>query len=639
MYVKDRFKNSFEFWENVIKPSSFIINVIRFGYRIEFLSLPEKIFLVNNKSALDNQNFVEKAILDLVRKNLVTECFQPPYCVNPLTVSMPLNKKPRLILDLRHVNTCIMKRKFKFEGVPEGLDFARKDRFMIKFDLTSGYHHINIHPDHFQYLGFSWEFNGTLRYFTFTVLPFGLSSAAHIFTKVLRPLVLHWRSQGYNLIMYLDDGWACDSESVCSKISAEIQSDLYKAGFLVNQEKSIWIPVQRLEWLGFEWNLSVGYIGIPKHKLENLRVKINTIKNKKSVSARDLSSVVGSIISFKFAFGPVCQMTTRNLSSLISNAPSWDDPIFLSLKANRELDFWQKNVFCISPRIISPWFRAPERIVFTDASDFAGSGILLSGDNKEFFHFMLEESDLSQSSTFRELKTVDLFLETLGPKLANKFVKLYSDNQNVVRISHIGSMNMLLHDLAFSIFATYLRYNIDLSVAWVPRNQNTEADFYSKIFDFDDWGVNHSIFEYFNQSWGPYTCDVFASNTNFKVKKFYSLFWNPGTSGVDAFAFDWSRELSWLVPPISLVNKAIIHILSCKGQGTLVVPKWKSAIFWPSLIDHEGNFNWFITEFREYKNPTNFFIPGSDTNSIFAAKKFNSNVLVLKIDAKVRDCE
>jgi hypothetical protein len=105
-----------------------------------------------------------------------------------------------------------VKRKVKFEGTKEGLDFAKKGNFMIKFDLTSGYHHINIHEDHQQYLGFSWKINGKPWYFVFTVLLFGLSSAGYIFTKTLRPLVAHWRSKSFPVIMYLDDGWVCDTK-------------------------------------------------------------------------------------------------------------------------------------------------------------------------------------------------------------------------------------------------------------------------------------------------------------------------------------------------------------------------------------------------------------------------------------------
>ena len=48
---------------------------------------------------------------------------------------------------------------------------------MFKFDLKSGYHPIHILQEHQTFLGFSWVVNGVRKFFVFTVLPFGLSSA------------------------------------------------------------------------------------------------------------------------------------------------------------------------------------------------------------------------------------------------------------------------------------------------------------------------------------------------------------------------------------------------------------------------------------------------------------------------------
>lgn len=60
-----------------------------------------------------------------------------------------VNKKLRLILDLRYVNFFIVKRKVKFEGIKEGFNFVKKGNFMIKFDLMSGYYYINIYEDYY----------------------------------------------------------------------------------------------------------------------------------------------------------------------------------------------------------------------------------------------------------------------------------------------------------------------------------------------------------------------------------------------------------------------------------------------------------------------------------------------------------
>ena len=71
----------------------------------------------------------------------------------------------------------------------------------------------------------------------------------------------------------------------------------------------------------------------------------------------------------------------------------------------------------------------------------------------------------------------------------------------------------------------------------------------------------------------------------------------------------------------------------CKSKGTLVLPKWKSAVYWPMIVNRfENKYRSFIKDYREYKNPKSFFTPGSDDNSIFVKQPFNSNVLVLLLD-------
>ena len=78
----------------------------------------------------------------------------------------------------------------------------------FSWDLKSGYHHVGIYPDHQKHVSFSWLFNGTPRHFTFSVLPFGLSTAGFCFAKLMRPLVKQWMSMGQVSFVYLDDGFA-----------------------------------------------------------------------------------------------------------------------------------------------------------------------------------------------------------------------------------------------------------------------------------------------------------------------------------------------------------------------------------------------------------------------------------------------
>jgi hypothetical protein len=56
--VKGRLKKTVEFWEQ-IGTSKFISDVMKEGYKIMLLHKPEKTFLKNNKSSIDNKHFVD----------------------------------------------------------------------------------------------------------------------------------------------------------------------------------------------------------------------------------------------------------------------------------------------------------------------------------------------------------------------------------------------------------------------------------------------------------------------------------------------------------------------------------------------------------------------------------------------------
>jgi len=79
--------------------------------------------------------------------------------------------------------------------------------------------------------------------------------------------------------------------------------------------------------------------------------------------------------------------------------------------------------------------------------------------------------EITQSSTWRELKAVRMTLQSLVSKLKNKRVKWFSDNQNVVRILEIGSKNPLLQEEALAVFSRI--WSPNGSLAWRTSWQTT----------------------------------------------------------------------------------------------------------------------------------------------------------------------
>ena len=166
--------NAFQFWEKDLEAPPFVMDVIRQGYSLPFSEFPPLCFLSNNRSALTNPQFVESAILELLEEQLINEHSFPPHCVNPLTVAE---------------GKYLVKPKFRYEDLRYLSEVFEQGFWFFTWDLKSGYHHEDIFHPHQQFLGFAWDFEGVTRYFTFAVLPFGLSTACFCFTMLLCPLV------------------------------------------------------------------------------------------------------------------------------------------------------------------------------------------------------------------------------------------------------------------------------------------------------------------------------------------------------------------------------------------------------------------------------------------------------------------
>jgi len=177
----------------------------------------------------------------------------------------------------------------------------------------------------------------------FTVLPFGLSSAPHIFTKTL--LRKHWRHQSIYIAIFLDDGWAIERDrQVCSSIAKAVETDLGEAGFITNDEKSIWEPCQGIDRLGVTWDSVRGTIEIVNRRFAKMLSIIDSIVDSGLViSARKLASFTGQIISTSPVPGNISRIMTRQCLLSILSIQHWEEKIEIDQYCIEELRFWRKN--------------------------------------------------------------------------------------------------------------------------------------------------------------------------------------------------------------------------------------------------------------------------------------------------------
>ena len=116
-----------------------------------------------------------------------------------------------------------------------------------------------------------------------------------------------------------------------------------------------------------------------------------------------------------------------------------------------------------------------------------------------------------------------------------------------------------------------------------PATSTLSQTIITKLVYCNDYTINVSqCFYALDELWDPHTRDRFASHYNVKRQKFNTMYYQPGSSGVIAFAQDWSNDNNWLCPPVCLICKVVIHKV-CKPVGILIVPLWKSAHLWPVI--------------------------------------------------------
>ena len=185
-------------------------------------------------------------------------------------------------------------------------------------------------------------------------------------------------------------------------------------------------------------------------------------------------------------------------------------------------------------------------------------------------------------------------------------------------------MKSELHIIAQNVFQICAKHAVYLEIQWLPRSELEKADFLSRLID--DWEITIDCFKVINKLWGPHTLDCFANFYNKKINKYFSRFWNPGTSGVDFFVQKIQGENCLVVPPVCSVIRALHYLFVCKASATVIVPFWPSAIFWPVI---SRTYLSFIKGYRLFNGRTSLK-QGKNKNSLFGSDRFFGDILAIR---------
>ena len=167
------------------------------------------------------------------------------------------------------------------------------------------YYSIPIALEHQKYLKFIWI--GQLH--AFNSLPMGLTSSPRIFTKILKPIFSYLRRRfGHTCLGYIDDSFYLeDSYLQCEEATQHAMELFGNLGFKTHQ-KSVVIPTQTLEFLGFILNSILMLVTLTNRKAVKILQLYQTFSvPNKQLTICEIASFLGTLI-FSFPgveFGPL----------------------------------------------------------------------------------------------------------------------------------------------------------------------------------------------------------------------------------------------------------------------------------------------------------------------------------------------
>jgi hypothetical protein len=549
----------------------------------------------------------------------------------PISLTSPLGVVPkkdggwRILLDTSRVNTFMTAPPFRYEHLEQILPAVKPGVWMIKVDMKDGFHHCRIHPEYRFLTAFQW-LNTT---YVWNCLPFGLNCSPFIFVKTLKPALNLARQMGITLVGYSDDVLIVSpTQQLCIEHRDKFLQILANLGWVANLKKSVLVPSQEMEFLGFLLQTQLtqpdAVLTITSSKAKMLTDKIRWTLRRHPLMARDLASTVGFLQSIVRAVF-MGQLNLRYLYASLNTRQSWESPVILSDAATAELKWWNKILRAHQGVAIS--HRPVTWVLQTDASEIGWGATLTKippmtskQEIKEFFRRRLrskvtnfsgapsietwsalplftpveaqgfygpEENTLGQN--FRETLAVLRALTAVAPLLQNTSGVLRSDNVTTLAVMRKGGNHVQHHvELVRQAYALMVANKMEIKFFFhVPGLMNLDPDRLSRMSDESDWQLLPPLFlmlhrEIFHMK-SYCQVDRFATSVNSLCNRFNSIRLCPHTEAVDTFTQDWSGTLNWINPPFNIIHRVVSKILQDKARGILITPLWERASWFQTL--------------------------------------------------------
>ena len=449
-------------------------------------------------------------------------------------------------------------------------------------DLKDAYLHIPIRSDHRKYLRFLYR--GT-RY-EFAALPFGLSTAPRVFTRIVKTIGAFLRRIGVTIFMYLDDWIIIGQTRAATARALDLTWRLATSlGFIINEDKSHPAPSQTPIFLGANLDLYRGLARPTNDRISNLCQCVALFLSATVAPARAWLRLLGFMASM-VDIVPYCRLKMRpiQLHLLSFYRPRTDDidqPIPVTRWLASHLRWWMNTANLTRGRTFRP--AAPLVTVVTDAS-LSGWGATL---HPRHVAGRWDSQQQTNHINILEMLAVVNALHHFLPLAMNRAVRIQCDNTTVVAYINRqgGTASARLCAITWRLLHWCMDHGISLSATHIPGEENRVADALSRgQIVPTEWtlrpDVTQSLFQLIDR---PHV-DLFAASNNHQLPTYCTRTHDPHAWAADALSIRWDGLLAYAFPPISLLARVIAKLEQENCKILLIAPFWPRQPWFTRLV-------------------------------------------------------
>lgn len=505
--------------------------------------------------------------------------------------------KPRLVIDLRRINSFCRKEEAKFESLTVLRRMLRKNDWLWSLDLKAAYTHFAILKAQRHFFGFAVRASGVVHKFVCNTLPFGFVNSPALFIQCMLPILKVIRAPCKGVptrcFMWLDD-WAFIHEEELT-----LEEVLSRRNFILNMFAALGLDIAWEKGQLFPSKVLLAHLGycidsaramflLTAKRTKQLQggaaALLKQAANAKGwVMKRSLASFVGLANSSSLAVRAT-QLHLRHLHDVGMQSKVWSNAVKLTSAARTELRFWLN--ITNQPEVGRAYLSNPASIeLWCDASSHGWGAALHPRLRITPASGVWSEKEFPQFIAWKELKAVTLAIRHFLPLLVQRTVLLHEDNQCVVAaLSKLVSRSPPLMAELRVLWDILLRNEIKVIPQYIESKKNEVADRLSRLCVPREYGVKREHFQHIENIWGPCTVDAFASPVSAQLPRFWTPRSHAGGEARDAFAQEWAHEKLWVHPPPFLLDEVVAMLQASGAEAVVLAPTWRAAPWYGMLM-------------------------------------------------------